>query len=436
MLTENATEADLVREAEEFVVSIALQDPRLVDRMTAKIGSKSFVDATLARIWQLIVDVRDSGNAATTQTVLTECVKRNYIADLGGKAAFAELVQKAPSTAHADYYSEEVARFSEIRTLRQSAQQLIYGLGEAKVEPQKALQLFESQVEGVGSSRDGGFVSLSEAVGKIVDKHATMFAEKQDPQRNTISTGFKTLDESMGGFLPGKLYLIGGRTGMGKTAIALNMALAAARQKKSVWFCSLEMEAKEITQRVLSTNLEIEYRTWRNCLTEQEIAIVQQWREMTARKLQFWITDRSESFTSLKAKSRLRKSLDGLDVIIIDNLQLVRPLDYRQPKHERLKALTEAFKNNFAKELGVAVVLLCQLSVDAEPGKDARDPDNTSWADSKRIVDDADAAMILHRPSKSEAKLIVTKNRSGPLSSVKLHWDPERQRFLDNGLEY
>jgi replicative DNA helicase len=436
MLTENATEADLVREAEEFVVSIALQDTRLIDRMSAKVGAKSFLDETLANIWQLIVDVRDSGQPATTQTVLSECVKRNYIQDLGGRAAFANLVQKAPNTAHADYYSEEVARFSEIRTLRQSAQQLLYGLGESQVDPQKALQQFEARVDGIGSSKDGGFVSLSESVSKIVDKHQQMATEQTDPKKLRISTGLPTLDETMGGFVPGKLYLIGGRTGMGKTAIAVNMALAAARQKKSVWFCSLEMEAKEITQRVLSANLEIEYQTWRNRLSEQEIAIVQQWREMTARKLQFWITDRSESFTTLKAKTRLRKSLDGIDIVIIDNLQLVRPLDYRQPKHERLKALTEAFKNSFAKELEVAVVLLCQLSVDAEPGKEARDPDNTSWADSKRIVDDADAAMILHRPNKNESKLIVTKNRSGPLSSVKLHWDPERQRFLDNGLEY
>jgi replicative DNA helicase len=99
--------------------------------------------------------------------------------------------------------------------------------------------------------------------------------------------------------------------------------------------------------------------------------------------------------STIRAKIRLLQSLSGLDLVVIDNLQLIRPMDYRLPKHQQLKQLTEAFKK-MAKDLDVAIVMLCQLAVDAEPTKDGKnkEPDNTSWADSKRIVDDADVAYL------------------------------------------
>lgn len=430
-MEDQAREEDLCKEAEEFVISIAILDPSMIDRMAAVIGPKSFFDLTLGKVWALITDLKNSGTGVTMSKIVSECAKRGLIKDLGGAAAFAQLCSRAPNAAHADYYSLEVVRYSELRRMRMAALILLEQLKDAGAEPDRALQAFTAKVEGVGSSKDGGFVSLGETIRKVAKHYQSYRDVEATPSDFCIPTGFPAFDEVTGGLDPGNLYLLGGRTGMGKTALALNIAQRAAASGKVVWFCSLEMAADELAQRLVTSNVDVSSRSWKRGLDEGQIACLVDWNERIASKLPFWITDKSESFQTLKAKSRLRKSLDGLDLLIVDNLQLIRPFDYRAPKHERLKSLTEAFKNQFAKELGVAVLMLCQLSVDAEPGKDEKEPDNTSWADSKRIVDDADVAVILHRPKSGPPKLIMTKNRAGELRNIQLQWIPEKQRFQE-----
>lgn len=418
----------LTVEAEEYVVSMAILSPKAIDRMSALCKPWQFFDKSLGELWELLILLRESEDGVSVEKLRGEMVKRGVMERIGGVASFAKLLSKAPNPAHADYYAWEIVRYWGIRTVRLAAVQLLDSLDSSMVDPQAAVLEFQAKVDGVSSSQDAGFRHIREVAEKIVEKDGSVESDIA-VSNSKITTGILGLDYVIDKLQPGKLYLLGGRTGKGKTALAANMASAAALSKKSVWFVSLEMGSEEIVQRILSSTSRVSANAWRRKLKGEEIDRVSGQIEVF-RDSNLWFTEKGESFRTLKAKARLAKSLYGLDLIVIDNLQLIKPMNYRDPKHERMKALTEAFKNNFAKELGVAVLLLAQLSIEAEG--DAR-PDNTCWADSKRIIDDADAAMILHRyeeNNKEKTELLITKNRGGVNEAViDLKWDGEYQSF-------
>lgn len=428
-------ERDEWSKAEEFVVSIGMTRPDVVPRMAAIVGRNHFLDTVMGQMWQLITDLSLSGDLSNTGSVVTECSKRGIIEKLGGAAVLARIVNVAPNHAHAIYYSEEVVRYAEIRRIRMAADSAILELERDTAEPAKVLAAFEAAVQGLGGNADAGFQSIAE----LADREL----ENNDPNRKSLSedwkpfsSGFACLDSYIGGLSPGKLYLIGGRTGIGKSAFAANIAIKAAMDGRKVWFSSMEMTSAEIAQRIISDQCEIDLHKWKHGLSAHEWKLVSDFKKELA-EFDLWLTDKSESFSSIKAKARMRQALDGLDLIIIDNLQLVKPMDYKLPRHQQLKGLTEVFKNVLAKELGVAVVILCQLTADAEPGKEQKTLDNTAWADSKRIIDDADVAMMIHRASRSsnDASLLITKNRGGIVGTVPMKWDGSLQRFSDASIE-
>lgn len=427
-------EMRLCREAEEYVVSMGLVSPESIDRMSSICHPKDFMDVSLGDVWSLMVDLKNSEEGLSDKRLVTELSKRKMLERVGGAAEIGRLAIKAPNAAHADYYACEVVRFADIRRIRVAAEKLLDDVSNIEVDPQKVVLSFQASVDGVGTSKDADFHRVVDVTNEIVSRVNPGSSAQSEPVPQGVTTGMPTLDGFIKLLRPGKLYLIGGRTGKGKTALAANIATQIAIGGKSVWFSSLEMTNHEVVERIMSSECNISMKSWSGKLDKAELERVSVFQN-ALNELRFWVTDKSESFSTIRAKARLRKSLDGLDVLVIDNLQLIKSLDYRLPKHERMKAMTEALKL-FAKDLNVAILLLAQLDVNAED--DESDPSNKNWADSKRIVDDADVAMILHRPRTKKAqgqiefaRLIITKNRAGVLGEVNLEWDGDKQKFAD-----
>jgi replicative DNA helicase len=418
-------------EAEQNVISIGFLAPHMIDRMAAIVSPRDFLDPCLAKLWQLMIDLRESGEDHGSRRFLTEANKRGLVRQVGGASALADILERVPNHAHSEYYSREVARLAELRAIENATCELSAEIQNPMCDPQKALHGFHARTDGIGNSKDAGFVRIGDVIESVLHK-AQLPIDTQE-RETAISTGYLSLDSLIFGLGSGKLYLIGGRSGMGKSALACNIAVNVAASGKQCWICSLEMESIELVERILSSAYQIDTRRWREQINSEEIAAIRSCRLTEMFQNRVWLTDKpGESFNSIRSKAKLRKSLEGLDVLIIDNLQLVRPFDTRIAKHQQLKQLTESFKS-LAKEIGVAVVLLCQLSVDSEPGKNQRRPDNTSWADSKRIIDDADVAMILHRESRecTKAELLITKHRGGPEGTIVFDWNGPYQTFTE-----
>lgn len=420
-------------EAEEYVLSIGFIAPESIEPISAIVAPRDFFDPVIGKLWQMMVDFVTSKANCDAQMFMLEAKKRGLIDELGGTANLARMINKQPNHAHYEYYAREVARFAELRRIEDAMYHVRNMLESPAVDPQKVLTAWQARTEGIGNSKDAGFVLLNDVVKKVAAKSIEVDNEGH-ATNEVISTGIASLDHLIRGFEKTKLYLIGGRTGMGKSALAENFAMHAAFSGKSVWFCSLEMQREELAQRAFSAYASMDLNKWRRRLSDVDMQNLQAFQK-TIGNLRFWITDRpAESFHTIRAKSRLRKSLDGLDMVIIDNLQLVRPFDFKPPKHERLKLLTEAFKE-MAKDLNIAVIILGQLNAESE--KESSEPDNTSWAGSKAIVDDADVAMLLHRENRDAktAKLIISKHRSGPVGSVNLNWAGKYQTFSDANVD-
>jgi replicative DNA helicase len=418
-------------EAEANVISIGFIAPHLVDRMATIVTDRDFFDPALGKLWQLMVDLRQSGEDPGSRRFLTEASKRGLVQKVGGAAELAKIIERVPNHAHAEYYCGEVSRFAQLRRLTDAAAELEDHLVSPDCDPQKALHGFHARTEGIGSSRDAGFMQIGQLIEEILERSSQPSDSLE--RQTSLPTGFRSLDSLIFGLGSGKLYLLGGRSGMGKSALACNLAVNVATQGKNIWICSLEMESGELVERILSSAYQIDTRRWREQMNDEELSAIRSCELTRAFQNRIWLTDRSgESFGSIRSKARLRKSLDGLDLLIIDNLQLLRPFETHIPKHQQLKQLTEAFKG-LAKDLDLAILMLCQLAVDSEPGKTQKRPDNTSWADSKRIIDDADVAMILHRESREspEAELIITKHRGGPEGTIELDWNGPYQTFIE-----
>lgn len=426
----------LEKEAEEHCLSTAIIAPHTIDRLSALITYRDFTEPILGEMWTLIVDMWQGEGNFDDKKFMTECVKRGLVQRFGGAAEIAKIIDKSPNYAMGEYYARELARLADIRRMESALLAAMDELRDPRIDPVKVSQFLMSRLEGIGNSKDAGFKKIAESVQAIIDRVNS--PNVTEATRTFFGTGLPSLDRVIGGLTPGKLYLLGGRTGMGKSALACNIASRVADSGKCVWVASLEMDTEEITERIISEATGIALDRWRaKVLTEKEKSLLATYRELS-HKYRLWFTEVGrESMRSVRGKVRLRKSLSGLDLVIIDNLQLMSPMDYKLPKYQQLKQLSEALKM-MAKEMGIAVLVLCQLSVESEPGGKKRHtdqlPDNTSWADSKRIVDDADVAMILHRENKesAEAKLIITKHRGGREGIVPLLWSGRFQKFEDD----
>ena len=281
-------------------------------------------------------------------------------------------------------------------------------LKDADADPQKIIQVFQARTEGLGKSKDAGFSRMSDIIDRIVANQEL----PEEQQEKPISTGIPIVDSVIEGFSPGKLYLLGGRTRKGKSALAGNFALAAINQGKSVWFVSMEMPEQELGARTIAYALSIDLTRFKGKLSVDELTKIKLWND-TQRESENWVTTGKESLRSIDAKVKLRKSLEGLDLLILDNLQLIREPSIRE-RVERLKHITEELKI-MAKEHDIAVLLLCQLNGDAE---DDDEVSITSWAGCKTIADDADVTMILTTSEETENKvrdsqLLIHKVRGG-----------------------
>ena len=199
----DATKADVFHElqveAEENCISIALIAPHVVDLMSAIIQRSDFIESIMGDLWELIVDIRESGDGFDLKKFLTECSKRGYTKEIGGAAAIAKIVNRAPNYAMAEYYARELARLGEIRRVEIAMYDAMQKLKRPDADPVQVVQVFQSRVEGIGNSKDAGFSNMTEIIDEIISEQERPDEEQVRP----ISTGLPTLDSVTGGFEAG-----------------------------------------------------------------------------------------------------------------------------------------------------------------------------------------------------------------------------------------
>ena len=382
---------------------------------------------------------------AVDQTTLAGELQRTEKLDLvGGMAYLSHLVAITPTSAHAEDYAQAISRTSTMRRLIDAGSKIV-DLGYSDTDDlEKTIRLAEDALFAVrGAGQFRGFVSLRD----IYDQYLQDQADLSDPLQTTgmpIMTGFPDLDEYLGGLQRADLVILGARPSMGKSSLAVNMAVNAAKTGHVCGVFSLEMTREQLAMRILASEANLDSRRLRLGLyTQQEEArIIDSIGRLS--DLPVFIDDTPyQGVADMRGKARRLALEHGLDLLVVDYLQLVQG-QQRWGQTNRVQEITEISRELkvMAGDLKLALVACSQLNRMVENRPNNR-PRLSDLRDSGSIEQDADVVLFIHREDvytteeewtqmhpgqeypRHIAEIIVAKHRKGPTGSVQL-------QFIDN----
>ena len=281
-------------------------------------------------------------------------------------------------------------------------------------------------------------VPIREILNNRYEEFAAIHADPALVQRNMISTGYKSFDEKLGGFKRGDLIIVAARPSMGKTAIALNFAQNVAKKNRHVAIFSLEMSKEQLTDRLIAAVMAVDsWKLQKGKLTEDEFARMGDALEtLSHSKIYLDDSPAGEGLTSIKSKARRLKMESGLDLIVIDYLQLMS----NGNSLNRVQEVSEISRGlkSLARELDVPVIALSQLSRQLESRPDKR-PVMSDLRESGSIEQDADIIAMLYRDdyynefseTPGVTNVLIRKNRNGPIGQVDLKFEKSQQKFYE-----
>jgi len=368
-------------------------------------------------------------------TLAEQLKKKEHLKKVGGVSYLSELAEAVATSSNIEYYAKILLEHATLRRLISTAAEITTDCFDAQGNAQEILDTAESKIFSISESRIKGSF---EQVGKLLP---ATFKEIELYSKGGVfgvPTGFKDLDNMTSGFQKGDLVIIAGRPSMGKTAFCLSMALHSTIQaKKSVAIFSLEMSKAQIVQRMLCAEARINmHRLRTGTLPKSEYRGLAMAAGPLAQANVFIDDTPGISVLELRTKARRLKSQFGLDMIVIDYLQLMSGPPRSESRQQEISQISRNLKE-VGKELDVPVIALSQLSRAVESRTDKR-PQLSDLRESGAIEQDADIVMFVYRgeyyePENDElkgiAEVIIGKQRNGPVGSVKLSFIREYARF-------
>lgn len=421
-------------EAEKSILGGLMLDQECWDEVSENLVEEDFYKPAHRKIYQAIRELKKKESPSDLVTVSNFLMEKGELESLGGAAYLAEMIDQVPSTANIQSYAKIVKDKSLLRRVIQANQEFADKAYNQDFENIDAfLDSLEAKVFQLAESKaTSGLTDASELVKLSLEKIETLYSNQA--MVTGVSSGFHDLDELTAGFHPGELTIIAARPSMGKTAFSLNIAMhAALRDKKKVAYFSVEMGKEQVMVRGLASSAKIRLGDLRVGKIDD-----QAWPRLinTAAAISetgLFIDDTSGiSPFDIRAKVRRMKAKYGLDMIMIDYLQLMS-MKQRFDNREREVSEISKLLKSIAKEMAVPVIALAQLNRGVE-GRSDRRPMLSDLRESGSIEQDADVIMMIYREDyydrdnpdiKGIAEIIIGKQRNGPTDTIKLRWIPE-----------
>lgn len=426
-------------EAEKSVLgAVMLSKDALFDVME-EVRSGDFYHEAHREIFDAVSDLFRRNAPVDTLTVSEELKKRKTLEMAGGRAYVATLSTLVPSTANARQYGKIVAEKAALRNLIQKAGEIVEKSYQEKQPPEQVLDFAERSIFEIAQQRQrNDFSHLKDVLLEninIIDKMSQL-----DGNLTGITSGFLDLDAKTSGFQRSDLVIIAARPAMGKTAFALNIAQQAAiKGNANVLIFSMEMSKEQLGQRLLAMESRIEMQKLKTGDLERK-----DWDQISVAmdvlsRASIYIDDTPGiSVMEIKNKCRRLKVEKGLDMVIVDYLQLMSMEGKTDNRQQEITALSRYLKL-LAREMDCPVLVLSQLSRAPEQRTDHR-PILSDLRESGAIEQDADMVIFLYRdeyynPEDTEkpgiCEVIISKHRSGPTGVVDLTWLGKYTRFVD-----
>lgn len=425
-------------EAEKSILGGLMLDQEAWDEVSELIVEEDFYKPSHRKIYSAIRELHRREMPADLLTVSNLLMERGELESVGGAAALAEMSELTPSTANIASYAKIVHEKSLLRKVIQAGQEFVDKSYAQEFESMDSfLDTLEAKIFQLAENKvANGLTDASELVKLSLEKIESLYASQM--MVTGVASGFSELDDLTAGFHPGELTILAARPSMGKTALSLNIALhAALNEKKKVAYFSVEMGKEQVMVRMLASTSKIRLSDLRVGKIDDRA-----WPRLinTAASLSetgLFIDDTSGiSPFEIRAKARRMKAQHGLDMIMIDYLQLMSMKNRMESREREVSEISKLLKS-IAKELQVPVIALAQLNRGVE-GRSDRRPMLSDLRESGSIEQDADVIMMIYREDyydrdnpeiKGVAEVIIGKQRNGPTDTVKLKWVPDYGLF-------
>jgi replicative DNA helicase len=417
------------------------QDQESWDNVSDILKDDDFYKPAHRTIYMAIRELNKRGSPTDLVTVSNFLMQKNLMDSIGGPSYLGEVIEQSVSSIIIKSHAQIIRDKSTLRKIIHTGQEYVdRAFTHDFTEVDAFINDLESAVYKISElSTSQDMTDASSLVRVSIAKLEELYAQKGDV--TGVGTGFIDLDKMTAGFQPSDLIIVAARPSVGKTAFSLNIAInAALREKKTVAYFSVEMAKEQVMMRVLGSEARVSLSGLRSGNIDSYA-----WPKLisTAAKIsetQIFIDDTpSVSPYEIRAKARRMKAKYGLDMIIIDYLQMMSMKQKVESREREVAEISKMLKG-LARELKVPVVALSQLNRSVE-GRSDRRPMLSDLRESGSIEQDADVIMMLYRDDyydkdnpelQGTAEVIIGKQRNGPTGTVKLRWQPEFGLFSNN----
>jgi replicative DNA helicase len=424
-------------DAEKSILGAVLLDDDVILKVAEVVVPSDFYNPQNSIIFEAMIHLFEKQSPIDVLTLTAELKSRKKLKEIGGESYISDLVSDTPTAAHAEQYARLVKEASVRRrliTLGAEVNELAFDEDKdldlvLDAAEQKLFEITDKAVK-----RD--FVHVSIVLEKAYEQ-AEMLSNNPNAMRG-IPTGFKDLDKLLGGLQDSDLIILAARPSVGKTAFTTDVARHIATvEGKKVGFFSLEMSNNQVMDRILSQEVQVGLWELRNGkLKDEDFSRLAEGMGRLSESGLFFDDTPGLSIMEMRTKARKLKMESGVDIILVDYLQLMSG----RAKENRTQEVSEIsrFLKQLARELEIPVIALSQLSRAVENRAD-RIPQLSDLRESGSIEQDADIVMFLHREEtfdpdterKGIGDLIIAKHRNGPTGSIELAWVSEQARFRD-----
>lgn len=429
-------------EAERSTLGSLLVDKESIVKISDFLSSDDFYHDAHRIIYDAILSLYDKRVPIDIVTLSNFLEDSNHIQLIGGVSYLAELANEVPTSTHIFQYATIVKQKSVLRKLIKAGD-AIKGFGYKEGEELDSLiDNAEKALFGVSQEHiKDRFVHIKDVLNKTYERISDLHDPEGKEKYRGVPTGFRDLDNILSGLQPADLVVLAARPSMGKTSLALNIAQNVAKKGFSVGVISLEMSKEQLVERMFCSLLSVD--SWKlrtGKLSDDDFAKIGNVMD-ELNHMKIFIDDSvGSSIPELKAKARRLKMENGLDVLVIDYLQLMSAGGSSSSyQHNRVQEISEISRSlkELARDLSVPILALSQLSRAVEM-RPAKIPQLSDLRESGAIEQDADVVLMMYREDYYEedsdrpgvTDIFIRKHRNGPIGRVELSFRKEQMTFV------
>ena len=432
-------------EAEISVLGAMLQDSTAVLRATEQLKPEDFYQPEHREIFAVMAELNRHHIPIDLVTLQAELSRRGVLEGVGGNQYLLKILSDVPTAANVKSYIDIVLEKSVLRKLIAACQNILRECYSQEKPVPDTLTLAEKAIFDIVMNRQDS-EALQPLKGALVDAYEIIEELSRHPgEISGVPTGFIDLDTMLTGLHPGELIVVGARPAMGKTSFAMNIAEhASLRKGKTTAVFTLEMPREQIAMRMLCSDARVDMQRVRRGILKDEdwVKLANSLGPLAAAPI---FIDDTAAITPTQLRSRCRRLMmeqGRLDLVVVDYLGLMHSDSRAESRVMEVSEISRQLKA-IALELKIPIIACAQLSRANKDRVDKR-PMLSDQRDSGAIEQDADVVMFLHREEyynkdtedKNIAEVIVSKQRSGPLGTVKLAWLSESTAFANLAKEH